>query len=154
MVTLIYVLLVVVALFRHKYLVLVQVAPSGVQGVTGLLGATGVQGTTAIQRNAMWENPTNTDNMFLFVAKAAMTLVDVRACIVGGTSVTWNLYKDASRAGAGTNLFTSSQVTNETTTPSTLTPNTTSISAGDVVFVKVSAVSGVVTQFDLTINMT
>lgn len=96
-------------------------------------------------------SPTNTDNIVLFYAPAALTISEARGVIRGGTSVTYSVYSGPSRATI-TDTHVNAAVCNSTTSGNVATLADSTIAAGSWVWVAISAVSGTVTEFALSMN--
>lgn len=105
------------------------------------------------------ETPTATDNITIFWTREAITLLEVEALVTGGTSVTWNLYMDATRTTETTKLWSTDKATSTGATgvnynsgSANWTAASATIAAGDFIFVKVSAIGGTPTEFHLTLR--
>lgn len=99
-------------------------------------------------------DPLNTDNLVLFKASENLTLKEVKS-IVRGTSpsTTFTLYKGPNRNGTGNTVMQSGIVcTNTTTGVSTVSFSSSTVSAGDYVWVAVTATSGTVNELHMTLR--
>src|SRR5574343_1146628 len=108
--------------------------------------------------NQTWQirlnNPAVNDTIGLWFANKNITITEVRTVRSGGTSVTWNIKHATDRSAAGTDVFTSNQVTTSTTTGDIDNSgfNDNTITSGSFVWFKVTAVSGVVSWIEATIT--
>lgn len=90
------------------------------------------------------DNPVANDEAPLFYTNRAITVTEVRSVRSGGTSITWNLHHASDRSAAGTDVFSSDQVTTSTTTGDVDNTgfNDATIPAGSFFWVDVASVSG------------
>ncbi len=120
--------------------VIVQIDGLGPQGP---IGATGPKSITIVE-------PVANDEFTLFHTEKAVTLAQVLA-IVRGTSpsVTYELRYAANRADIGTQAISASTVTSTTMGDAAVIQNQP-IPLGFFVWVKITAVAGTVTEFNLS----
>jgi hypothetical protein len=138
---------------------------SGATGLTGATGATGLDGATgatgagttgatgpASPKAFTIYAPTAAENVTLFYTTQAITITNLISVIRGGTSVTYTVRYDSSRAATGTEVVTGGTVANNSTTGlNTTSFNSASIPANRFVWVQTTAVSGTVNEFSLTV---
>lgn len=130
---------------------------SVVQGATGPAGppgATGVQIGGGSPKSLSIQDPTRFDNITLFRANANITLTSVRAVLAGASStpsVNFSLISGANRAVESV-LNVNAQVVSSTTTASSVTIANASIASGNLVWVKISEVNGIVPEFHITLD--
>jgi hypothetical protein len=107
-----------------------------------------------LTKNLMLENPTASENIFIFRTPVAITVTDVTAVLVGGSpSVTYNVAFGTDRT-SGTNVYTAGQtVTSETTGTAASGVNDATIPAGSWVWVTTSAATDV-TQLNISLTYT
>lgn len=95
--------------------------------------------------------PLSGDEFTLFHTQVAITLTEVRAVVRGtNPSVSYELYYAADRTAAGTLATVSDTVTN-TTTGDTATVQNQPIPAGRYVWIEITAVTGTVSEFNLSV---
>lgn len=111
----------------------------------GVLGAN-PRGVSIIQ-------PVANDQFTLFYTGAEVLIRQIHAVCRGiSPSVTWSIFHDPSRAAAGTALITAGVTTTTTTTAqATNTFDNPTIAANKWVWIKITAVSGTVDEFALSI---
>lgn len=98
-------------------------------------------------------NPVVGDNFTLFRTAVATTISAVTAVVRGaGASVTFDIKKDPDRSTAGTSIITPEAVTNTTTGESVAVINQP-VGAGQFVWLEVTAVSGTVTELNVSIEI-
>jgi hypothetical protein len=110
----------------------------------------------SLAKNAMIENPTSTENIYVFRAAVAITISSVNAVLVGSSSpsVTYNIAFGTDRS-SGTNVYTSGQTVTSTTAGTAASGvNDNTIPAGSWVWVTTSAQSGTVGQINISIVYT
>ena len=109
------------------------------------------------------ENPSDSDDILIFFTNAAITITEMRSTTVGGTSVLWSLYHyatDRANAVASGNevctagTTTSTADTNGIDQPTDDAFNDATIPADSWVVLSIETVTGVVTEFGLTIFYT
>ena len=100
------------------------------------------------------EYPSASDNIVIFYAPRAMTLLSAKAVLVGSAtpSVTFSVKSGTNRSSLGTTLTTSTAVTN-TTTGTALALSSTAIAAGSWVCLVTTAKSGTVTELDVALEV-
>lgn len=98
-------------------------------------------------------NPTNTDDFAMWITDQAITITKVRGVRTSGTSFDIDIVHGTDRSAAGTSLFTADkQVTSATTGDTfTTTINDATCAAGEIIRCKIKAVSGSVTEAQVTI---
>lgn len=103
------------------------------------------------------ESPSASENIGMWKTPVAITVSSLEAVLVGSASpsVTFQISFGSDRT-SGTNVYTSGRTVTSTTTGSTFNSsfNDATIPAGSFIWVTTSAVSGTVTQIELTINYT
>jgi len=98
-------------------------------------------------------NPMVGDSFTLFRTAAATTISSVTAVVRGANaSVTFDIKKDPNRSTAGTSIITPEAVTNTTTGESVAVINQP-VGAGQFVWIEVTAVSGTVTELNVSIEI-
>ena len=113
-------------------------------------------GKTALgeSRNITLTVPQVGDNFVLFWTNTALTLASSIATVRGTSpSVTFSIYSGANRDGTSNNIMLNSNVCTNTTTgfiPGAYT--NTAIAASTFVWVYISAVSGTVDEFNLSLR--
>lgn len=114
----------------------------------GDTGATGPMGPKSIAIL----NPTSGDNIAMFYTNSALTISTCRA-VVGGTSpnVSYAIRSGADRTVTSTTHITATSVTN-TTTGAAATVSTAAIPAGRWVWIEVTALSGTVTELEVSVD--
>jgi len=100
------------------------------------------------------ENPAADDNITLRHFNHGATIQEVHSICIGGTSVAFNLYMDATRTTESTDVFTSDPVITAGTAMTRDTPNVAAIAADDILFIDLSAVVGSPTEFHVTVRYT
>ena len=109
------------------------------------------------------ESPADGDDILIFFTNAAITITEMRSTTVGGTSVLWSLYHYATdRANAVASgievctdgTTTSTADTNGIDQPTDDAFNDATIPADSWVVLSIETVTGVVTEFGLTIFYT
>ncbi len=100
------------------------------------------------------EDPVAGDNITLRHFNHGATIQEVHSLCTGGTSVTFNLYMDATRTTESTKAFTSDQAITAGTTMTRDLPNVAAIAADDILFIDLSAVSGSPTEFTVDVRYT
>ena len=100
------------------------------------------------------EYPSASDNILIFYAPRAMTLLSAKAVLVGTSSpsVTFSVKSGTDRSSLGTTLTTSTAVTN-TTTGTNLILSSTTIATGSWVCLVTTAQSGTVTELDVFLEV-
>ena len=122
--------------------------PAGVN-IVGPTGATGPTGP----RNISITSPGASENIALFYTTNALTISKIIHVIRGGTSVTFTIRYNSSRAATGTEVVTGGTVANNTTTGGTITSfNNATIAAGSWVWLETTAVSGTVNELAVTLE--
>lgn len=102
------------------------------------------------------ESPTDTENIPVFIANAAITISAVYSFLRGSASpsLTWNFRHGTDPSAAGADLFTSAQVT--TSTSSITTDNSgfsdATLASGEALWLVTSSKSGTVTQGHWTVE--
>jgi len=100
-------------------------------------------------------NPSLNDKFILIFFRTAVTIQEVSSTRQGGTSVTWNLYHGTDSSSEATKVFTSDVTTSTENTVTTSTPTSDStLNAQNFLVVELTAVSGTVTQFHLSVRYT
>lgn len=122
-------------------------AAAGIQGATGSTGPTGPIGPKSITIAF----PGASESVTMFYAPVAMTLTQARAVVTGTSpSVTYSVRTASDRSATGTLLVNGATITNATT-GADATLASTSIAAGNWVWLTTSAASGTINNFHLTL---
>jgi hypothetical protein len=101
------------------------------------------------------DSPTNSEDITIFRAPAALTLTRLDCVIVGGTSVGYTIRYAADRSATGTQAPSGTITCSSTSTGTATTSlSNTAVSAGDWVWLETSAVSGTVNNFAVTVTYT
>lgn len=119
------------------------------------------QGDVLIYNNGQWVDASDSksvtiagpqagDSFTLFRTARSTTIAEVVALVSGG-SVTYELRYDANRTSAGALAIVPDTVTN-TTTGDTATVQNQPIASGRFVWVEITAVSGTVDEFNLSVS--
>lgn len=100
-------------------------------------------------------NPT-VQNIRFLIAPYAFTITEVKTNIVGGTSVTFNIEHGTNPTSGTANLWSSDEVANTLTAAElqSTSYNDASVADEEVISIDISAVSGSVTQFMVTVYFT
>ena len=101
-------------------------------------------------------SPGSTENITLFNADAGYTITEMVAVLRGSAtpSITWTVRKNGDRSAVGTEVVTGGTTTTSTTTGSVVTTfNSATIAASDFVWLAITAKSGTVTEYHLTVHM-
>jgi len=100
------------------------------------------------------ESPTGTDNVTLFYNTQPLSITSIVSLVRGTSpSVTFEILWDANRAGSGTSAVEGGiTCTNSTTGLVTTSLSHTSIPANRYVWVRLTGLSGTVTEFSVTVN--
>lgn len=127
--------------------------PNGYTGSAGVIGYTGSVGSPSPRAIAI-ASPSSTENVTFFYTPTQITLSSLRAVVRGTSpSVSFTVRWASDRSLTGTEVVTGgSTVTNTTTGLSVTTFNAGTISAGSWVWVAITATSGTVTEFHLSVN--
>lgn len=120
-------------------------------GYSGSVGYTGSRGTISPRVLSISTPQTNGEHTLLY-APSNLTLTNVTAVIVGGTSVQYTIRNSSTRNAGGT-LVATDTCTN-TTTGQVATISSSSISANDWIWVELNSVSGIVNEFVLVLTFT
>jgi hypothetical protein len=126
----------------------------GLAGPPGPQGATGAQAGSGSPKSLSIQDPNRFDDITLFRANANISLTSVSALLAGATStpsVTFSLISGANRAEESV-LNVNAQVVSSTTTANTVTVADASIAAGNLVWVKITEVNGIVPEFHITLD--
>ena len=123
----------------------------GDTGYTGSIGYTGSKGSISPRFISM-ESPVTADEKTLMYVHETVTVQLVRACIVGGTNVQYDLKFGSDRSSSGTVI--AAETTSNTTSGSTPIIANAAIPAGSWIWVELVSVAGSVTEFNLTIDFT
>lgn len=123
----------------------------GDTGYTGSIGYTGSQGSVSPRFISM-SSPATAQEKTLMYVHEAINVQLVKACIVDGTNVQYDLKYGSDRSSAGTVI--ASETTSNTTSGSTPTIAAAAIPAGSWIWVELVSVAGAVTEFNLTIDFT
>ena len=132
-----------------------HIAASAAHGVSGdVMGTTDSQTMTnktltdttnkaRHTKQCVIENPTNAEDATWFFTNRAITLTQVRAVLVGGTtpSITYQIMHNTDRSAAGNTVTTSAAVTN-TTTGADATLDDATVPADSWVWLETTAQSG------------
>lgn len=131
---------------------------SQIDSNSDIVFALSVGGNTAISagspKSITIPSPTNTDNFTILYTSSSMMLSSIRSVLRGSStpSVTFSIRYGTDRSAAGTEVVTSGiTCTNTTSGLSTNTFNNGTIPANNYVWITVSAVSGTVTELNVTI---
>lgn len=120
-----------------------------VQGGNGPPGVAGPMGPKSMSLQL----PITGDEVGMFFARAALTITQINVVVRGTTpGVTWSLRYAASRAAAGTPVITADTNTTTTANNTITTFNNPNIPANNWVWLKVNGTSGVVLEFDMSIQ--
>lgn len=126
--------------------------------INGANVALGAGGSSDIVRSWTLENPTGAENFGAITFPFAVTVVEVRAVLVGSAtpSVTINFSHGSDRSGSGaTNLFSSGQAITSTTTGHTLSSfNDATVAADEWFWFTTSAQSGTVSEIVVSVHFT
>jgi hypothetical protein len=118
-------------------------ANPGVPGVAGPMGP----------KSFSLQLPVTGDEVGMFFAKAALTITQINVVVRGTTpGVTWSLRYATSRAAAGTPVITADTVTSSTANNTITTFNNPNIPVNNWVWLKVNGTSGVVLEFDMSLQ--
>lgn len=102
------------------------------------------------------ESPTDTENIPVFIATAAITISAVYSFLRGSASpsLTWNFRHGTDPSAAGANLFTSAQVTSSTSSITTDNGgfSDATLASGEALWLITSSKSGTVTQAHFTVE--
>ncbi len=113
---------------------------------------------TVASKSVTIENPTSSELADLFITDRAITIYEVQVYLRGSATptVTWNIQFGTDPSAAGTNLFSSGQVTTVTASIQKLTSgfNDATIPADNALWFDSSAKGGTVTSISLTIFYT
>lgn len=96
--------------------------------------------------------PLSTEDIVLFYTDAALEVTKVIMAPTGGGSIDWNILSSATRAGAGTDLFTADEVNSATETFTAF--DNEAIAADRFVRFIISAKSGTVNDVHITLFYT
>lgn len=129
---------------------------AGTNGTNGTNGATGPQGPMGPKTVAL-QYPTTADTKVVaFYTTSALTLSKLIAVLPGGTttpSVSYNVRYGSDVSAAGTAVTASANTVTSVSTGTAVTSfSNASISAGSFVWVEITAVSGTVPNFSLTME--
>lgn len=98
-------------------------------------------------------NPSSSEDLTVFFARNAMTIVAVNSVVTGTTpSVTYSLQSGADRSVI-TTTHVSANVVTSTTTGNVVIPTNTTIAANTWIWLTTSATSGTVNSFNITISV-
>ena len=101
------------------------------------------------------ETPAAGDKLIIKFFEEAATIWKVHTTRIAGTSVTWNMYINASFATETTKVFSSDITTStENTVTSSAPTSTSAIGASTFLIIEIISISGVPTQFHATIRYT
>jgi len=133
---------------------------SSTSALAGTISATNISAVNyygnQISKSISIIGPTSSENITIFNANEDYEIVEMVAVLRGSStpSVTWTVRKDSSRAGTGTEVVTGGTTTTSTTTGSVVTSfNSNPISNGQFVWLAITAKSGTVDEYHLTIHM-
>jgi hypothetical protein len=100
------------------------------------------------------ESPTSSEDITLFKVPYGIRISSLVALVQGSTpSVTWTLRYASDRSTTGTEVITSGTTTTNSTTGETITAfSSSSISTSSFIWLETTAVSGTVSEFNLTIT--
>jgi hypothetical protein len=118
-------------------------ANAGPPGVAGPMGP----------KSLSLQLPVTGDEVGMFFAKAALTITQINVVVRGTTpGVTWSLRYATSRAAVGTPVITADTVTSSTANNTITTFNNPNIPVNNWVWLKVNGTSGVVLEFDMSLQ--
>jgi hypothetical protein len=104
------------------------------------------------------EDPVETDEKTIFFTNRAITVTQMRAVLANGSatpSVTWTIRHHTDRSNAGNEVVTGGTTTTSITTGSNVTSfNDATIPQNSFVWLEITAVSGTVPEFHVTIFYT
>jgi hypothetical protein len=100
------------------------------------------------------ESPTGSEDITFFFTPVAITITEMRAVLVGGTtpSITWTIRHATDRTAAGNEVVTSGTTTTSDTTGSDVTSfNDATVPADSFVWLETTAASGGATALAITV---
>lgn len=115
------------------------------------------QAAITLERPITIENPSTSENIFMFRTDVAITITKAADAVVGtgSPSVTWQIkYASTRDDGSPTNLFSASRTTTSTSGVTTTTFNDATIPAGSWIWITTSANGGTVTELDINLTYT
>lgn len=129
--------------------------PTGAQGTTGATGTQGATGAGSATRAYTWvvKDPA-VGGILGPRLHEAHTVVRLDAYTVGGTSVTYNIEERSTIGAGGSNICSSDEVADSDGESQTGSFNDSSLASGNWLYLDISAVSGSVTQFVVTLTCT
>lgn len=127
---------------------------STIIGATGFSGATGATPASGSPKALTILEPAAGSNVTLTFTVGALTLSSVNVVLANGSStpsVTFSLLSGTSRGTVATTNVNAQTVTSSTT-PTSVTIANSSVAANSFIWISITAVSGTVPEFHLTIS--